>query len=125
MKSINQRLNNSNARAEGNPLDPDSRAGREEERRDEHGPTAREVRRSLTAAYNLGRNQGYQAVQHCEVGDDETLTEAAFRAEENARQYQGHIPQWIRQDRGFFDSYEDGVAFAIRDATGENSLDRK
>jgi len=85
--------------------------------RDEHGPTAREVRRSHKAAYGLGRDRGYEAIEHCEVSEDETLREAAFYAEQNARQYQGHIPQWIREDRGYFRSYEDGVSFAIRDAT--------
>jgi len=79
--------------------------------------TYAEVRNRTIDAHQHGKARGYEAVEHCEVGPDESLAEAAFRAERNARPYAGHVPQWIRDSRDFFRAYEDGVASAIRDAT--------
>jgi hypothetical protein len=76
-----------------------------------------QIRARMQDAHSRGKNRGYEAVEHCEVGEGETLREAAIRAESNARQYASHIPQWVRDDRGFYRAYEDGVKTAILDAT--------
>lgn len=76
-----------------------------------------QLRTRMQCAHAHGKARGYEAVEHCEIGEDETLREAALRSERNARQFHGHVPQWIRDNRDFFQSYEDGVTSAIVEAT--------
>lgn len=75
------------------------------------------LQRRMQDAHSHGEARGYEAVDNCEPHEGETLREAAFHAERHARQFHGHIPQWIRDDAEFFHAYEDGVASAINDVT--------
>ena len=82
-------------------------------------------------AAEFGRDRGYEAAIYCEVGPrdkreagcgcadgkvcSDCLTEAAFEAEINAREYAGHIDDMQGASLAAWDAYDNGVARGIAD----------
>mgnify|MGYP006290514813 CR=1 FL=1 len=64
-------------------------------------------------AHAIGYSRGRTAAIHCETEPGESRKGAAFAAEMNARQYAGHLPVEIAEERDLFTAYRNGVAEGI------------